>query len=47
MSRKVYIILNMRYKNFHFYSSGPNKDKNTMNTMGINSDSMFDYINLP
>jgi len=37
----------MFYKNFHFYSSGPNKDKNTMQTMGVNSDSMFDYINLP
>jgi len=37
----------MFYKNFHFYSSGPNKDKNTMHTMGVNSDSMFDYIDLP
>ena len=37
----------MFYKNFHFYSSGPNKDKNTMHTMGVYSDSMFDYINLP
>jgi hypothetical protein len=33
--------------NFHFYSSGPNKDKNTMHTMGVNSDSMFDFIELP
>jgi hypothetical protein len=37
----------MFYKNFHFYSSGPNKDKNTMHTMGVNSDSMFDFIELP
>jgi predicted small metal-binding protein len=37
----------MFYKNFHFYSSGPNKDKNTMNAMGVNSDSMFDFIQLP
>ena len=37
----------MFYKNFHFYSSGPNKDNNTMHTMGVNSDSMFDYIDLP
>lgn len=37
----------MFYKNFHFFSSGPNKDKNTMHTMGINSDSMFDFIKLP
>jgi hypothetical protein len=37
----------MFYKNFHFYSSGPNKDKNIMYTLGINSDSMFDYIELP
>lgn len=35
------------YKNFHFFSSGPNKDKNTMHTMGVNSDSMFDFIKLP
>ncbi len=37
----------MFYKNFHFYSSGPNKDKNTMHSMGVNSDSMFDFIDLP
>jgi len=37
----------MFYKNFHFYSSGPNKDKNTMYTLGINSDSMYDFIDLP
>ena len=37
----------MFYKNFHFFSSGPNKDKNTMHTMGVNSDSMFDFIKLP
>jgi len=37
----------MFYKNFHFFSSGPNKDKNIMHTMGINSDSMFDFIKLP
>ncbi len=37
----------MFYKNFHFYSSGPNKDKNTMIAMGINSESMFDFIQLP
>jgi hypothetical protein len=37
----------MFYKNFHFYSSGPNKDKNTMHSMGVNSDSMFDFIQLP
>ncbi len=37
----------MFYKNFHFYSSGPNKDKNTMHTIGADSDSMFDFIQLP
>ncbi len=37
----------MFYKNFHFYSSGPNKDRNTMHSMGVNSDSMFDFIQLP
>ena len=37
----------MFYKNFHFYSSGPNKDRNTMYAIGVNSDSMFDYIELP
>ncbi len=37
----------MFYKNFHFYSSGPNKDKNTLNAMGVNSDSMFEFIQLP
>ena len=37
----------MFYKNFHFYSSGQNKDKNTMHAMGVNSDSMFDFIELP
>jgi len=37
----------MFYKNFHFYSSGPNKDKNIMHTMGVYSDTMFDYIDLP
>ncbi|MBE0522348.1 MAG: transposase [Candidatus Methanoperedenaceae archaeon] len=37
----------MFYKNFHFYSSGPNKDKNIMYSMGVNSDSMFDFIELP
>jgi transposase-like protein/predicted small metal-binding protein len=37
----------MFYKNFHFYSSGPNKDKNTMHSMGVASDSMFDFIELP
>jgi len=37
----------MFYKNFHFYSSGPKKDKNIMHTMGIYSDSMFDYIDMP
>jgi hypothetical protein len=37
----------MFYKNFHFYSSGQNKDKNTMYAMGVNSDSMFDFIELP
>ncbi len=37
----------MFYKNFYFYSSGPNKDKNTLLSMRINSDSMFDFIQLP
>jgi len=37
----------MFYKNFHFYYSGQNKDKNTMHAMGVNSDSMFDFIELP
>jgi len=37
----------MFYKNFHFYSSGPNKDKNTMIAMGTNSESIFDFIQLP
>ncbi len=37
----------MLYKNFHFYSSGTNKEKNTMHSMGVNSDSMFDFIQLP
>ncbi|RZB31414.1 MAG: hypothetical protein AEth_00744 [Candidatus Argoarchaeum ethanivorans] len=37
----------MFYKNFHFYSSGSNKDKNTMHSIGVNSDSMFDFIQLP
>lgn len=37
----------MFYKNVHFYSSGPNKDKNTLIAMGINSESMFDFIQLP
>lgn len=37
----------MFYKNFHFYSSGPNKDRNIMYSMGVSSDSMFDYIQLP
>ena len=37
----------MFYKNFYFISSGPNKDKNTMHIMGVNSDSMFDFIKLP
>jgi len=34
----------MFYKNFYFYSSGPNKDRNIMYSMGVNSDSMFDCI---
>jgi transposase-like protein len=34
-------------KNFHYYSSGPNKDQNIMISMGINSESMFDFIQLP
>lgn len=37
----------MFYKISQFYSSGPNKDKNTMHSMGVNSDSMFDFIQLP
>jgi hypothetical protein len=37
----------MFYKNFHYYSSGPNKDQNIMISMGINSESMFDFIQLP
>jgi hypothetical protein len=37
----------MFYKNFHYYSSGPNKDQNIMLSMGINSESMFDYMQLP
>ncbi len=37
----------MFYKNFHFYFSGPNEDKNTMHCMGVDSDSMFDFIQLP
>jgi hypothetical protein len=32
----------MFYKNFHFYSSGPNKDNNTMHTMGVDSDSIME-----
>jgi hypothetical protein len=37
----------MFYKNFHYFSSGPNKDQNIMISMGINSESMFDFIQLP
>ena len=37
----------MFYKNFHYFSSGPNKDQNIMLSMGINSESMFDFIQLP
>ncbi len=37
----------MFYKNFHFFSSGPNKDKNIFHTMGINYDSMFEVLKLP
>ncbi len=37
----------MFYKNFYFYSSGPNKDKNAMHSMGVNSDTMFGFIYLP
>ncbi len=37
----------MFYKNVHFYSSGPNKDKNILIAMGINSESIFDFIQLP
>ncbi|RZB32509.1 MAG: hypothetical protein AEth_00496, partial [Candidatus Argoarchaeum ethanivorans] len=44
MGKSKYSI--MFYKNFHFYSSGSNKDKNTMHSIGVNSDSMFDFIQL-
>jgi transposase-like protein len=37
----------MLYKNFHFFSSGPKKDKNIMQTIGVNSDLMFEFIKLP
>jgi hypothetical protein len=37
----------MFYKKVHFYSSGPNKDKNILIAMGINLESMFDFIQLP
>jgi len=37
----------MFYKNVHYYSSEPNKDQNIMLSMGINSESMFDFIQLP
>lgn len=37
----------MLYKNFHFFSSGPRKDKNIMQTIGVDADSMFDFIKLP
>jgi len=37
----------MFYKNFHFFSSGSNKDKNIFHTMGLNYDSMFEIIKLP
>jgi hypothetical protein len=37
----------MFYKNFHYFSSGPNKDQNILLSMGINSESMFDFIQLP